>query len=150
MDSAELEATQGENAHNEAPTDGAAKNRGAYGLTRTFARATVGTVALGIDVLSAFTRTSIQRGQQMESSAHKLLERYQNNAKVQTSTAAASRHALAKQASITLDENLKALWHIFVITGGAEQAAAHPAEQIPLTTQGECNDGDSSASAKES
>ena len=45
----------------------------------------------------------------METDAHKLVGRYQDNAKMQAQAAQASRNDLAQQAWTTLDQNLQAL-----------------------------------------
>lgn len=111
---------------------------------RTLTLATVGIAAWGVDALSEFAHTSMARGQEMEEGAQRLVERYQENARVQAKAAAASRSDLAKQASVTLDENFKALWRVFVVTS-AEQS---PSDREQPASQGEGNNGVSSSAAE--
>ena len=113
---------------------------------RTLTLATVGIAAWGVDALSEFAHTSMARGQEMEAGAQRLVERYQENARIQAKAAAASRNDLAKQASVTLDENLKTLWRVIVVTG-AEEA---PGEREQPASQGKGNNGFSSTAAEKS
>jgi hypothetical protein len=113
------ESTVGDGATDGATDGGEATDRGAtsHTLVHTVVRTTVGFAALGADEISAFVRTSVQRGQQMEADGHKLMRRYQENAQEQASAAAASRRNLARQAWTTLDENLQALKRTLMLPG---------------------------------
>lgn len=126
-----LDSRRRNGASTGATGEGPAQKASAPRLMRTVTLATVGIMAFGVDALSAFAHTSLARGQQMEAGAQRLVERYQDNAKVQAKTAAASRDDLAKQAATTLDENLKALWRVVVVPGANQQPAEQPANQIP-------------------
>jgi len=102
-------------------------SNGLASLMRTLTLATVGIVAFGVDVVSEFAHTSMTRGAQIEASAQELMERYQENAKIQARTAAVSRSNLLHQASVTLDENLNALWRVFVVVDAKATPEAVPA-----------------------
>lgn len=122
-----------------------------YGLKitmRTLTLATVGIVAFGVDAVSEFAHTSLARGQEMEEGAQKLVERYQENARIQARAAAASRNDLAQQTSATLDENVNALWRVIVVPGTGQKAVKQPTNKIQPAVEGEHSDGDSSTSAK--
>ena len=79
----------------------------------------------------------------METDAHKLVGRYQDNAKMQAQAAQASRNDLAQQAWTTLDQNLQALKRMLVLPGPEHQAAAQPSHMTEPAMQGEQDDGDS-------
>ena len=146
MSSDGLDRIRSSSASSETGAEGAAQQTATPHLMRTLTLATVGIMAWGVGALSTFANTSMERGQKMEASAHQLVERYQKNAKIQVQAAAASRDELAKQASVTLDENLKALWSMLTMTGANEQAAEQPANTIQPSLEGEHNNGDRSTS----
>ena len=144
MSSDGLQSMRANDAGSESGAEGQAPTTGAPRLMRTVTLTTAGIMAWGVDAFAAFARTSMERGQQMEAGVQKLVERYHENAKLQGRAAAASRSDLAKQAAITLDENMKALWRVFMVTGTQEQAGEPPADRIQPAMQGEQHDGDSS------
>lgn len=144
MSSDGLESMRGSDAPGEAPRTKTAVPH----LMRTLTLATAGIMSFGMDALAEFARTSMARGEEMEKGARKLVERYQENAKIQAKAAAASRNDLAKQASVSLDENLRALWRVIVVPSAKEQAVEQLAEPIRPTIEGENSNGYSSASAE--
>jgi hypothetical protein len=135
MSSDELENMRSNDTGSESGAEGHAPKTGAPSLMRTLMRTTVGIMALGVDAFSAFARTSLERGQQMQTDAQKLLGRYGDNAKVQAKAAQASRNNLTQQAWTTLEENLQALKGMLVPpdseheTTGPTTAIAKPAMQ---------------------
>jgi hypothetical protein len=139
MSGDESESMRPSGASGEVPGEAPAQKAVTPRPMRTLTLATVGIMAMGVDALVAFAHTGSERGQQMEAGAQKLVERYQENAKVQASAAGASRRDLAKQASITLDENLKAMWRVIVLSRAQEPAAEAPTDSAEPASQGECS-----------
>lgn len=139
-DKKELNSGGGAAAGGETADQGATSHT----IVRNLVRTTAGFVALGADGISAFVRTSVERGQQMEVSAHKLVGRYQDNAKTQAKAAEASRSDLMKQTWVTLNEHLKALSRMLTLPDDKQQAAEQPSDTSKPVVQGEQDNGDSS------